>query len=54
MEAVVYDIYGSADVLQLREFAKPAVGDGDILVRVQRNLGQGRELKGSPSMGGAT
>ncbi|MEV6211559.1 NAD(P)-dependent alcohol dehydrogenase [Kitasatospora sp. NPDC051914] len=34
MKAVVQDRYGEADVLELREVDRPAVGDGDVLVRV--------------------
>ncbi|WP_431682851.1 NAD(P)-dependent alcohol dehydrogenase [Kitasatospora sp. KL5] len=35
MKAVVQDRYGEADVLELREVDRPAVGDGDVLVRVR-------------------
>ena len=34
MKAIVQDKYGSADVLQLRDIAKPVVGDHDVLIRV--------------------
>ena len=34
MKAVVQVTYGSADVLDFREVAKPAIGDHDVLVRV--------------------
>lgn len=34
MKAMVYRRYGSPDVLQLHEVPKPAVKDGDVLVRV--------------------
>ncbi len=34
MKAIVQDIYGSADVLELRDIDKPAVGNDDVLVRV--------------------
>jgi len=34
MRAIVQETYGSPDVLELKEIAKPAVGDGDVLVRV--------------------
>ena len=34
MKAVVQDAYGSADVLELRDVAKPLVADDDVLVRV--------------------
>lgn len=35
MKAIVHDRYGSPDVLELREVAKPAVGDDEVLVRVR-------------------
>jgi NADPH:quinone reductase-like Zn-dependent oxidoreductase len=34
VKAIVQDTYGSADVLELRDIAKPVVGDDDLLVRV--------------------
>ena len=34
MQAVVQDTYGAADVLELRDIDKPAVGDDELLVRV--------------------
>jgi NADPH:quinone reductase-like Zn-dependent oxidoreductase len=34
MQAIVQDTYGSTEVLQLREVAKPAPEDGEVLVRV--------------------
>jgi NADPH:quinone reductase-like Zn-dependent oxidoreductase len=34
MQAIVQDTYGSADVLQLREIARPQIGADDVLVRV--------------------
>ncbi|MFE7778283.1 NAD(P)-dependent alcohol dehydrogenase [Streptomyces sp. NPDC057445] len=34
MKAIVHDTYGSSDVLELRDIDKPAVRDGDVLVRV--------------------
>ncbi len=34
MSAIVQDTYGSADTLRLERVARPAVGDGDVLVRV--------------------
>ncbi len=35
MKAIVQDRYGSADVLELGDVEVPAVGDGDVLVRVR-------------------
>lgn len=34
MQAMIQDTYGSADVMQLRDIATPAVGPTDVLVRV--------------------
>ncbi|MBC8090571.1 MAG: NAD(P)-dependent alcohol dehydrogenase [Pseudonocardia sp.] len=34
MKAIVQDRYGSTDVLRLEDIERPAVGDGDVLVRV--------------------
>jgi NADPH:quinone reductase-like Zn-dependent oxidoreductase len=35
MKAIVQDKYGSAEVLELRDTAKPAIGEHDVLVRVR-------------------
>ncbi|MFJ8076612.1 NAD(P)-dependent alcohol dehydrogenase [Streptomyces sp. NPDC096176] len=35
MKAIVQDVYGPADVLQLRDIDKPAPGDDDVLIRVR-------------------
>lgn len=35
MKAIVYDRYGSPDVLECREVEKPAAGDGEVLIRVR-------------------
>jgi NADPH:quinone reductase-like Zn-dependent oxidoreductase len=35
MKAVVQDVYGPHDVLEVREVEEPTVGDDDLLVRVQ-------------------
>ncbi len=34
MKAIVYQKYGSPDVLELQEIDKPTVTDGEVLVRV--------------------
>jgi NADPH:quinone reductase-like Zn-dependent oxidoreductase len=34
MKAIVQDVYGSADVLQLRDIDEPQIGDNEVLVRV--------------------
>lgn len=35
MKAIVYDKYGSPDVLQLREVDKPVLNDNEVLVRIR-------------------
>jgi NADPH:quinone reductase-like Zn-dependent oxidoreductase len=35
MKAMVQDVYGSADVLELRDVARPEPGDGEVLIRVR-------------------
>jgi NADPH:quinone reductase-like Zn-dependent oxidoreductase len=35
MKAIVQDKYGTSEVLDLRDIAKPEIGDGDVLVRVR-------------------
>src|SRR2546428_5859362 len=35
MKAVVQDAYGASEVLDLRDMARPEMGDGDVLVRVR-------------------
>src|SRR2546427_1140573 len=35
MKAVVQDAYGTSEVLELLDIAKPEIGDGDVLVRVR-------------------
>lgn len=35
MKAIIQDVYGSADVLELRDVEKPVAGDDDVLVRVR-------------------
>ena len=34
MKAIVHDTYGPPEVLELREIAKPSIGDDDVLIRV--------------------
>ena len=34
MQAIVQDVYGSADVLRLARIARPEIGDNEVLVRV--------------------
>ncbi len=51
MQAIVQDRYGSADVLQTREIEKPAIGDSQVLVRVQTasiHVGDWILMTGSP------
>ena len=35
MKAIVQDVYGPPDVLELRDIARPTIGDEDVLLRVQ-------------------
>jgi NADPH:quinone reductase-like Zn-dependent oxidoreductase len=35
MKAIVQDVYGSVDVLELRDIARPGPGDGEVLIRVR-------------------
>ena len=44
MKAMVYRRYGSPDVLELQDVDKPAVKDGDVLVRVYAAAGQSLRL----------
>jgi NADPH:quinone reductase-like Zn-dependent oxidoreductase len=51
MQAIVQDSYGSADVIQLREIAKPEIGDNEVLVRVRAasiHVGDWILMTGSP------
>jgi NADPH:quinone reductase-like Zn-dependent oxidoreductase len=34
MKAIVHDTYGPPEVLELRDIAKPCIGDDDVLIRV--------------------
>src|SRR5215468_5811090 len=35
MKAIVQDVYGSADVLELRDMDRPSIGDDEALFRVR-------------------
>lgn len=51
MKAIVQDKYGSAEVLQARDIAKPEVGANDVLVRVRAasiHVGDWIVMTGSP------
>lgn len=51
MKAVVYSKYGSPDVLQFVEVAKPTVGDTDVLVKIMAasvNPLDWRRMRGAP------
>jgi NADPH:quinone reductase-like Zn-dependent oxidoreductase len=51
MKAIVQDAYGSADVLELRDIDKPAVGHDGVLVRVHAagvNPGMWHAMTGRP------
>lgn len=51
MRAIVQETYGSPDVLELKEIAKPALGDGDVLIRVHAssvNPADWHFMRGSP------
>ena len=53
MKAIVYDHYGSYDVLSVSEIEKPAPKDGEVLVRVRAvglHVGDCFSVKGSPFM----
>lgn len=51
MKAIVRETYGSPDVLHLEDVPVPALGDGDVLVRVRAasaNAGDWHLLRGTP------
>ena len=43
MKAIVYTRYGSPDVLQLQEVAKPVLRDRDVLIKVYATTVTGAE-----------
>lgn len=51
MKAIIYEEYGSPDVLQLREIEKPIPGAGEVLVKVcavSVNAGDWHAMRGEP------
>ncbi|MEO0375443.1 MAG: NAD(P)-dependent alcohol dehydrogenase [Cyanobacteria bacterium P01_A01_bin.17] len=51
MKAILYDRYGSSEVLQLQEVNRPAVGDNDVLIRIRAagvNPYDWRFMRGTP------
>jgi len=51
MKAIVYDEYGSPDVLELRDVSKPTARNGGVLVRIRAaavNPGDWFYLRGEP------
>ena len=53
MQAIVQDVYGSADVLRLEKVQKPEVGDDDVLVLVQAagvHIGDWHVMTGEPRL----
>ncbi|MFD8560964.1 NAD(P)-dependent alcohol dehydrogenase [Streptosporangium canum] len=53
MKAIVYDEYGSAEVLRHTDVEKPAIGDDEVLVRVRAasiNHGDLAAMHGSPAL----
>ncbi len=51
MQAIIQDRYGSPDLLQLRDIQRPAVGDGEVLVRVRAaavHVGDCFGVRGTP------
>jgi len=51
MKAIVQNVYGSPDALKLKEVAKPAVNESDVLVRIHAaalNAGDVFSMRGTP------
>ena len=51
MKAIVQDVYGTADVLALRDIARPVVRDGEVLVSVGSIAGYMAVEEGSSVVG---
>ncbi len=53
MKAIVYDRYGSADVLRLEEVEMPAPGEGEVLLRIHAasvNAADWHLMRGAPAI----
>ena len=51
MKAIVQNSYGSPDVLELKEIARPSIDENDVIVRVHAaavNAGDVFSMRGSP------
>lgn len=51
MQAIVQDVYGSAEALKLRDIEKPQIGDDDVLVRIRAagvHIGDWHVMTGEP------
>jgi NADPH:quinone reductase-like Zn-dependent oxidoreductase len=51
MKAIVQGRYGSSDVLEVKDVAKPVVSDDEVLVRVRAaavNIGDWHLMRGVP------
>lgn len=51
MKAIIQDKYGAAELLELRDIDRPAIGDDDVLVRVQAaglHIGDWHVMTGQP------
>jgi NADPH:quinone reductase-like Zn-dependent oxidoreductase len=51
MKAIVHDVYGAPDVLQLKDIERPTIGHSDVLVRVRAaalHIGDCFAVRGTP------